>query len=101
MPYKHLRDGEKKLAYNKPNSYPGKRDYEYFEVIKETPKLYTIKIENYVEVIGGVTFNHSGTIRISKATGRELHPNSEQNSIVLHLGRYLNEDGTCGPDWRN
>lgn len=102
MPYKHLRDGEKKLAYSKPNNYPGKRDYEYFDVVKETPKLYTIKVENYEKVIGEMTFHYTGTIRVSKATGRELHPNSEQNSIVIHAyGRYLNEDGSSGPDWEN
>lgn len=95
MPPRMLRDGQKRLAYRKPGTDAIHPEYEYFEVIKETKNLYTIEVKNYEKKIGEHVFTENGTIRISKVSGRELHPNSEEHACVIHAyGRYYNEDGT-------
>lgn len=95
MPLRMLKDGQKRLAYRKPNTGPYEHEYEYFNVLRETKLHYYIEVRDYHKKIGSYDIVLNGVTRISKSTGRELHPNSEENPTIVHAyGRYYNENGT-------
>lgn len=39
MPLRMLKDGQKRLAYRKPNTGPFEQEYEYFNVLRESEHL--------------------------------------------------------------
>ena len=95
MPLRMLKDGQKRLTYRKPNTGSLKQEYEYFNVLKETKNHYYIEVKDYHKKVGQYEFVLNGVTRISKSSGRELRPNSEENPTIVHAnGRYYNENGT-------
>lgn len=96
----YLKHNQRFLIYKNPydpNFIPEK----YF-VVRESSLFYWIESRSEAQrLMDAITLGWESlavkSVKISKSTGRELHPNKESVTVpVIHANaRYRNEDGSC------